>query len=41
MYKADGLAYYGEAFATAGYATVAFDYRRWGESGRRATQYPR
>ncbi|KAJ6577969.1 alpha/beta-hydrolase [Mycena capillaripes] len=30
--KTMGLAYYAEAFATAGYACMVFDYRRWGAS---------
>ncbi|KAF9500002.1 alpha/beta-hydrolase [Pleurotus eryngii] len=30
--KSLGLSSYAEAFTTAGYACVAFDYRRWGDS---------
>ncbi|KAJ6524240.1 alpha/beta-hydrolase [Mycena vulgaris] len=30
--KTMGLAYYAEAFAAAGYASIVFDYRRWGAS---------
>ncbi|KAJ7503331.1 alpha/beta-hydrolase [Mycena galericulata] len=30
--KTMGLAYYAEAFATAGYACLVFDYRHWGAS---------
>jgi hypothetical protein len=28
-----GLAKYAEEFASAGYACLVFDYRRWGASG--------
>lgn len=31
--KTMGLDAYGATFACAGYAAVAFDYRRWGASG--------
>lgn len=31
--KLMGLADYAEQFASAGYACVVFDYRRWGASG--------
>ncbi|KAJ7471003.1 alpha/beta-hydrolase [Mycena latifolia] len=30
--KTMGLAHYAEAFAAAGYASIVFDYRRWGAS---------
>ena len=31
--KRAGLAGYAQAFASAGYGCVVFDYRRWGDSG--------
>jgi hypothetical protein len=32
--KLMGLASYAEAFASSGYASLVFDYRRWGASGQ-------
>ncbi|KAJ7048320.1 hypothetical protein C8F01DRAFT_1267713 [Mycena amicta] len=30
--KTMGLSHYAEAFSSAGYACIVFDYRRWGSS---------